>query len=342
MVPYQDGSFTQGKEAASRFRLYAILLVLILVAVPLSGCIGGGGDDDGSKTKIKVPFWEQGRYWIYTFNTPEFEGITSKIVVAGSDDTNYQVGTASLVDARRHSVLNFNPMLGRIDLKDLAVYEKGEPQSLLKFPMKKGSTWSFELFDLGSWNAQVKTVRSISTVNGTSKVYEIEAESSAGGRLYYSYSKAARWLYSLRLFNELDEEILEMDLISYGTDHTGDVYFVRGVDLYDEHFKSNTGSPVVELYDSFVDQGHPDWGPFDLLIYYLQVETGSGASGSLSLRDHTGNSPLARAFGPNYAEESLGDVQSESGEWQVTVTLEGSVDLRFRIAGGIEYTWSVS
>ena len=49
-----------------------------------------------------------------------------------------------------------------------------------------------------------------------------------------------------------------------------------------------------EIYDSFFDSGHPSEGDWDTLVWYLDVEiaSGAGGSGSLTMKDHAGASPL--------------------------------------------------
>jgi hypothetical protein len=132
-----------------------------------------------------------------------------------------------------------------------------------------------------------------------------------------------------------------MNLVTFGTNYTGEVYFVRGVDVYDERYESNQGSPVFEIYDTFLDSGHPNWGPFDSLIFYYEAYTQDASFGSLIIKDHRSETILRRAFYPNTLENSLGTIPSEAGEWAVTISLTGESSLRLRIAGGIEYIWTV-
>jgi hypothetical protein len=103
---------------------------------------------DSPPDQIALPNWEKGRYWTYSFKTPEIEDVVSRIVVASCDEIEYQVGVSSRTDAQRHGVLNYNPMLGRVLKDDLGIYESGTPQSLFSFPLKRGKQWSFSLFGI--------------------------------------------------------------------------------------------------------------------------------------------------------------------------------------------------
>jgi hypothetical protein len=130
---------------------------------------------------------------------------------------------------------------------------------------------------------------------------------------------------------------MEMNLISYGKGYSGEVFFVRGVDLYDNTYTA----PEAEIQNTAIS-GHPDWGPFDSLIYHFEITTGGGSGGTLILKDPS--SPveaMRRLFGPNMFESSLGTIPSPSEELSTQITLTGQANLRLRIAGGIEYVWSV-
>lgn len=299
--------------------------------------------NDGSvPDEISAPSWEAGKFWTYSFKTPEIEDVISRIVVASDDGTDYQVGVASRIDAQRHAVLNYNPMLGRITLEDLSIYEKGIPQPLFSFPLEKNKEWSFSMFDIEEFNARIINVRSVDLpTSGKTVLVEIQASSSAGEKLTYSYDNSAKWVRSLIFEDSSGNILLDMTLVSYGKGFTGEVYFVRAVDLFDEEYISSRGSPDIDFYNSFLDQGHPDWGPFDYLVYYYDVLTGDNSGGVVTVTDPASESTMKRAFGPNTFERALGTIPSESGEWKVTVVISGESYLRLRIAGGIEYIWTV-
>jgi len=327
-------------RARTRFLTLSIFLLLLVPA--MAGCLDdNGGDDDDVPSVIEKPDWQPGRNWLYTFNTPEFDQLASTLVVAPDDGTNHQVGIPTITDARRHAVLNFNPILGRVKMDDMAIYEKGEPQLLFSFPLKEDSSWSFSLLDVEGFNAVVTDIDS-ADLPGTGKttLVHVEALAPSGERLLYAYDTEAGWLRSLEFMDPLGESLLRMDLVSFGMDFSGEVYFVRGKDLYDEEYTSSAGSPVLEVYDSFVDSGHENYGDFDNLIYFLEVVAGGGASGSVNLKDHTEESGFFRAFGEGTIGD-LGTVPSSSGNWTLEINLEGNVDFRMRIAGGLEYSWNV-
>jgi hypothetical protein len=79
------------------------------------------------------------------------------------------------------------------------------------------------------------------------------------------------------------------------------------------------------------------------MIYFLDASCGSGASTiSLTLRDHTSISALARVWGPG-AEElgTLGTIPYPSEEYTLTLTFTGNTNLRLKIAGGITESWTL-
>lgn len=293
-------------------------------------------------SEISAPSWKAGQYWSYSFKTPEIENLISTIVVASEDGENYLVGVDTRLDAQRHAVLNFNPMLGRIVMENLEIYEKGIPQPLFSFPLKKNKEWSFSIFNFEGFEARVIKIRSADlTSNGKTALVEILAENPNGAKLTYSYDNSAKWIRSLLLEDSSGTALLEMTLVSYGMGFAGEIYFIRGVDLFNQEYISDRGSPDIDFYNSFIDQGHPDWGPFDYLVYHYDVETGDSSGGAITVTDPGSDSAMRRSFGPNTFERTLGTIPSESGEWGVTVVIGGESNLELRIAGGIEYTWIV-
>ncbi len=322
--------------------IVAILFVFALIIGFLAGSSSSdsGGIGDVSGSSISAPNWNVGMYWVYTYNTQDSGFITSKLAVASDEGDNYMVGVDKRIDAQRHAVLNFNPMLGRIGKNGLEMYEKDRPLPLFKFPLKLASNWSFSLFNIEDFQARVISIERGPASGNGSLIAKIVAISPAGDILRYSYDTSSKWIESLVL-EKNEEPILEMNLVLHGSNFKGNLYFVRGVDLFDEVYSSARGSPELQFYNTFLDSGHPNWGPFQDLIYFFEVETGSNTVGVLTINDHSTNNNLRRTFQSNTAESSLGLIPSEAGEWGVTVTLLGQSDLRVRIAGGIEYQWNI-
>ena len=170
--------------------LVAGIMAIVLISGLFIGYLAGSregasdGEDDPEDTSIPAPVWGKGRFWTYSFNIPETGLLTSKIAVAGDDGENYEVGVNNLMDARRHAVLNFDPMLGRIGMNGLEVYENNEPQPLFKFPLTLHSNWSFSMFGVDEFEATVVSIRQmdISEYNRTT-IVEIEAEGPSGESL---------------------------------------------------------------------------------------------------------------------------------------------------------------
>ena len=129
--------------------------------------------------------------------------------------------------------------------------------------------------------------------------------------------------------------------VDYGTGHTGDVYFVRGGDLFGDTWEND--GPDFEVQDSFFVNGHPNDGDWDEMIYFLDANCGGGSSSiSLTLRDHMSASVLERIWGPSSSESgTLGTIAYPSEEYTLTLTFTGDSYLRLLVAGGITQSWSL-
>ena len=311
-------------------------MVILFFSTMLSGCTAlENNTNSNSDNVIDVPTWEIGENWLYTFTTPEYSDDTAKLVVASDNEeegTAYMLTISSLTEARRHAVLNHNPFLGRMTHSDLSTYENGVPQLVMDFPLELSKSWTYTLFDMG-WNANVISI--------DQNIAVIQASSDEGSKLIYSYDAEIEFF---RMFTWTDNENIEqlkMMFVEKGDIYSGDVYFVRGGDLYSNTWQSN--GPDIEIEDSFLVSNHPNDGEWDEMIYFLDAECGSGSSSiTLTLRDHLSATALFRAYGPGSSElGTLGTIPYPTEEYTLTATLTGDSMLRLIFAGGITQSWSL-
>jgi|GEM_PF-49074 len=323
----------------------AALLVALFLLPALVGCLGsdeGGSDSDFSETApFEVPEWEVGDWWLYTFTTPEFSDDTARLVVAENDTedgTAYTLAISNHVEARRHAALNHNPFLGRITHDNLSAYENGEPQPVFQFPFSKGDSWSFTLFAT-EWEVNVLEVYLITDGATRYRQSVITGQAADGSTLAYIFDESAGFLKSLIWKDSSGVTQLEMQLATFGTGHEGEVWFIRATDLYAGSWDHEGGTPDVEVRDTFFVGDHPSGEEYDEMVYYLSARMGGG-TGSLTLRDHTSVSALERAWQPGEEEEGqLGEINSPSQDYTLTVTLSGDSEIAIIIAGGITYSW---
>lgn len=311
-------------------------MVILFFSTMLSGCTAlENNTNSNSDNVIDVPTWEIGENWLYTFTTPEYSDDTAKLVVASDNEeegTAYMLTISSLTEARRHAVLNHNPFLGRMTHSDLSTYENGVPQLVMDFPLELSKSWTYTLFDM-EWNANVISINQ--------NIAVIQASSDEGSKLVYSYDTEIEFF---RMFTWTDNENIEqlkMMFVEKGDIYSGDVYFVRGGDLYSNTWQSN--GPDIEIEDSFLVSNHPNDGEWDEMIYFLDAECGSGSSSiTLTLRDHLSATALFRAYGPGSSElGTLGTIPYPTEEYTLTATLTGDSMLRLIFAGGITQSWTL-
>ena len=317
-------------------KVFSFVMAILFFSTILSGCTALENDSDANSDNIiDVPTWEIGENWLYTFTTPEYSDDTAKLVVASDSEeegTAYMLTISSLTEARRHAVLNHNPFLGRMTHSDLSTFENGVPQLVMDFPLELSKIWNYTLFGM-EWSANVISIdRNIAV---------IQASSGEGSKLVYSYDSEIEFF---RMFTWTDNENIEqlkMMFVEKGNIYSGDVYFVRGGDLYSNTWQSN--GPDIEIEDSFLVSNHPNDGEWDEMIYFLDAECGGGSSSiTLTLRDHLSATALFRAYGPGSSElGTLGTIPYPSEEYTLTATLTGNSMLRLIFAGGITQSWTL-
>jgi len=201
---------------------------------------------------------------------------------------------------------------------------------VFQFPWSSESDWTFTLLGQ-TWDASVQSIK-----NG---VVSVVATSSDGHTLAYQFDTDVGFISSFVWSDDEDVEQLNMVLTQHKFGYTGDVFFYRARDLLDQTY---TGSDT-DLYDSFIDSGHPDGSEWDVLVWYIDASIAQGGSGALVMKDHLGASPLTRTWGSNAQERgALGTIPSVSGEYGVTVSLRGqSSMLHFKVAGAVTFQWTL-
>ena len=315
----------------------ALVLSLLMLSLSLAGClesptVSSNSMGDTTEDELVLPTWSIGDQWLYTFVTPQFGEDSARLVVAEIDNESglYRLGISSEREAQRHAVINHNPFLGRITIDALSVYEQGDAQPVFKFPWQEGDTWQFTLFGQ-SWSAST-----VSIYNG---VADVTADSSDGHRLTYAFSGRNGFLDSLVWTDGEGVEQLRMELTQTKSNYEGEVYFYQARDLLDSIYEENEN----DIYDTFLDSGHPDGEDWDVLVWYIDANIAGGGSGTLSMKDHQGASPLTRAWGSGASEKgAIGTIPSLSGDYSLTVTLRGQSSLlHFKVAGGIVSQWTL-
>ena len=310
-------------------RIIVLAFSVILLGTSFGGCLGDRLLSDGDPVSISAPIWNKGHYWEYGIKTADIEISTTMIVAVDDDSDDYYIGTASLIDAKRHAVLNYNPALGRVQMSDFSIYENNIAQLIFDFPLEKNKEWSFSLYGKDGFAATVVDIQADRA--------DIVATHSDGVRIEYNFDVDTKWINSFVFTESNGETILEMQLAKHGNDYTGNSYFCRGGDLYDEEFIG----PDFGYYDTeFANEGHERYGPWNYVVYYLEAEIGSG-SGELILRDHDSTNILVETFSPGNSKNELGTVMGTSGNWTLEISLSGDADVRIRIAGAIEYSYAV-
>ena len=310
-------------------RIIVLAFSAILLGTSFGGCLGDRLLSDGDPVSISAPIWNKGHYWEYGIKTADIEISTTMIVAVDDDSDDYYIGTASLIDAKRHAVLNYNPALGRVQMSDFSIYENNIAQLIFDFPLEKNKEWSFSLYGKDGFAATVVDIQADRA--------DIVATHSDGVRIEYNFDVDTKWINSFVFTESNGETILEMQLAKHGNDYTGNSYFCRGGDLYDEEFIG----PDFGYYDTeFANEGHERYGPWNYVVYYLEAKIGSG-SGELILRDHDSTNILVETFSPGNSKNELGTVMGTSGNWTLEISLSGNADVRIRIAGAIEYFYAV-
>ena len=102
---------------------------------------------------------------------------------------------------------------------------------------------------------------------------------------------------------------------------------------------------MIQVFRQYIEKTYSnkqiDHTWLNYIVYYLEADIGSSGSGELVLRDHEGTEVLVETFSPGTNQHIMGTVAGSSGNWTLEISLSGNADVRARIAGAIQYTYSV-
>ena len=121
----------------------------------------------------------------------------------------------------------------------------------------------------------------------------VKATSDNGHSLEYHFDGSHGFLDSSNGRNQDGDVQFRMTLTDTGSDYSGEVWFIRATDLKDRYFE---GPIDGEATDTFIDSGHPSGIDFDYYVFYIDASLLQGGTGTLSVKDHVGNSILTRTY----------------------------------------------
>lgn len=350
-------------------RLLPVLAVALLLAVPVTGCLGGDspGDGDGGDGSdpgdeaftAESPQWEIGYRWTYTAETANVSETEAEMLMYGDDGQNYRIGATNRDQALVHAVTNVNPQIGRIQKGNLAVYEDGQPRAMYDFPLEDGKTWQTQIFVSthgGTLTAEATYNPAIDTGVGTYPGFTVNATNDEGFQATYDYVPEVQWYSYLRVEKADGTLLHELDLEEFTTVDSGTGWFVRGSDLlpsgpdegnYRRYTPSGCGAPAgctdsvaVDGTEDPKDDGQYDVVGFNLLV---AVPDPNNDRANIEITDGGGNTVYQQSFlEPQESKTNFTTVRDfEPGEWTVDVTLHGNAEVAIKMAGGWEYSGEV-
>lgn len=249
-----------------------LLLGLLVAAVALAGCIGGGATDDGDAAPAETGGTGTGAgtggsgsggagaydldnlepqpipnfFWFeYAISGPwtvtgSLEEVENYRIIFHTSSSGYFTATDNKEVLIQDLFWDIDPFLGGLDegLNPLGdVYPK-----LYDWPLTDGKTWTSTGWD-AEWSHVAHQRDAISTPMGTWPGYHIVATATVddpnfGGewRLLYDYIPGMFWFSNFMLHNGDGEMTINIDMVSHGPDYEGDMW-VGEVDVkYDNLF----------------------------------------------------------------------------------------------------------
>jgi len=318
-----------------------IMLVIFTAVIPSEIIIENDTQSTPSETlSISCPQWKVTDYWEYSIKTEHFPDTEAFMACYDIIDDNYMIGMDVREQALIHSLFNVNPMLGRITKNNLAVYENGVPKTMYNFPLTYNKIWEFNMFNR---NLNVKAFFNpkISTTQGLLPGFEIIATNDAGFLLEYNYIPEIKWFTHFKVTDEQGIVKYDLELLDYGSDFHGTLYFMRGKDLYDMTYESIGKDDITTVLDTLEVTGHPKYGDFDFLAINIAVDLEGNGWTKVIVQNPNNEIVYSRDILADKHEFTFTELPNKNGNWQIRYSLFTKSTAKVIIAGVLEYSVTV-
>jgi len=319
--------------------IIVFVLVMAIFSIPIST------DNNvlitNKETEITgCPVWEISDYWEYSIETEHFPDTEAFMACYDIVDENYMVGVDDRQQALIHSLFNVNPMLGRITMDDLSVYENGEPKNMYQFPLFNNRNWQFNMFkhDL---IANAKYNPFISSSQGILPGFEITAKADNGFIVIYNYIPKIKWFTEFTVINEKGTLIYNLELIDHGTGFHGTAYFMRGRDLYDQTYESTGINDPTVIQDHITVSGHPKYGEFDFLAINVAVNIQGNGWTRVTVLNPQKEPMYNRDILADKHDFIFTEIPNMNGDWEISYSLYTQSTAQIIIAGVLEYSATI-
>lgn len=324
-------------------RLTPVLAFLILVSLPLAGCLGSpDGPSDGGpaaandtdpadapggtgatpsdlepSTRVAAPTWQAGDWFEYDRSGPWTVEGTSRLVVVEATGEGYVTGLTDEAQQARDIFWSNDPLLGPLS-PDLAPRLDDTPArapQVVTWPLSDGALWEATGYE-ETWSFQATFDDAVETPVGTHPGYRI-AGSAANSSIAATYVPALATLTSFVVRWDGDDVSYAYELVDRGTGHEGPVWTAsRTVLVQNRAWRTpDLVPPVVEIDV-----------PGDQTDLYAYLFHGGAAGSAASLHDPGGTQRYASASPA--AQGGVEDVirleDPASGTWRWVFATVGS------------------
>lgn len=317
-----------------------VATIVLVLAVPLSGCLGTGGGgsgagpsgstpgpvgpggaqgrdrasgDPGQATLEEAPTWQVGEWWTaerHDFVSGETWNVT--VVVAERHGDTYHVGLAA-DDFKDRLVLFGWPPLGEIQAgSDLSWTIKNSDFLAVDFPLQEGKSWETSYWGVGPWTAEVESVDGSEATVGIS---------GPNGNGTYAYDAEMRTTTTFAWQGETDYRVT-----GHGYGYEGEVVVPHGKQQHEQVRAAGAftfgDSPLPDGLTPASPRGTVEVEPPDASVLLI--------AGSASL-------PEAQATPPGLYRETATSPDGTSFELQTTGT--DGLEFAFAHAPEASGTW---
>ncbi|WP_455392890.1 hypothetical protein [[Eubacterium] cellulosolvens] len=319
--------------------IIVLILVMTIFSFPISTHDNISITNQEPET-ASCPTWEISDYWEYSIETEHFPDTEAFMACYDIVDGNYMMGVDDRQQALIHSLFNVNPMLGRISIDNLAVYENGEPKNMYQFPLYNQKTWQVNMFK-HELVAKAKYDPVIVTCQGELPGFEITAKADNGFIIIYNYIPELKWFTEFTVINEKGTTLYNLQLIDHGTGFHGTVYFMRGRDLYDRTCESAGINDPTVIRDQIKVSGHPKYGEFDFLAINVAVNVEGNGWTRVTVLNPEKESVYNKDIFADKHDFIFTEIPNMNGDWEISFSLYTDSTAQVIIAGVLEYSATI-
>lgn len=259
-----------------RSSLVVVLVLVLVTAFALGGCVGDQGPSDATPTEgnatpdgtagdaaapgevdlssVEAPTWEMLDWFAFEASGPWTTNTEYDVIVHSIEGEGYVTAT----DTREQAVYDLfwdDPFIGRTD-EELNPASPEMPATVFDWPLTPDKTWTSQDGNGTTWEMVAHKRDSVQTHAGTFGGYHIRGEAEDGWTIFVTYVPGLEWFSNWMLHRPDGEMMINVDMVGMGSNYTGEMFLGDSTVHVDADWSGTQDAPGVQTFTVAEEASH--------------------------------------------------------------------------------------